>query len=446
MTIRSSKFLPLGGLLSFALILALAGCGPFLSGPSKPAASIQTVQTPTRSGGIGGTGARPAPSTVPAAPLAQGGIGGTGIVAGGIGGTGIVGTITGFASILVNGLEVDFAPDQPVSIKDRLADPGVLRVGQLVEIEAAGSGDRLSARRITVQHEVSGVVTAIDGARGEIEVLGQRVRIDPATLRDGPGTAPSGPLAGIAVGQRLDVSGQRDASGVINATRLDLGEASDRDRITGRVTATDATGFNIGNLRVDTAGPAVLRDIQVGSRVDIAGRSEGRRLRAVQLRPRPAVPFGGRYRRLSVEGFVARGADGIGRLHGLPVQIGTSTRLQNVTAGDLQAGRRVIMDGVIGAGNRFEAQRYSTPSRQLQPGRTNAAPPLLRPQSETSPLLQRQSEPLPLPKQIEPLPRRPVEIPSRQRIDTLNSLPGRLELPARPGRSNRKAPLRQRRR
>jgi hypothetical protein len=58
--------------------------------------------------GIGGTGDQPGEGN---------GIGGTGQPFNrnpGIGGTGIIGTITGFGSILVNGYEVDYAPEQPI--------------------------------------------------------------------------------------------------------------------------------------------------------------------------------------------------------------------------------------------------------------------------------------------------------------------------------------------
>jgi hypothetical protein len=61
--------------------------------------------SPTK-GGVGGTGKSERP--------ANGGVGGTGLQAGGVGGTGIVGTITGFGSVCVNGLEVEYDHSTPV--------------------------------------------------------------------------------------------------------------------------------------------------------------------------------------------------------------------------------------------------------------------------------------------------------------------------------------------
>src|SRR5690349_21550179 len=75
----------------------------------------------TDNGGMGGTGAplKKHPGGIGGTGAVAGGVGGTGIGSesdnGGIGGTGIVGTITGFASICVNGLEVHFNNDVPVS-------------------------------------------------------------------------------------------------------------------------------------------------------------------------------------------------------------------------------------------------------------------------------------------------------------------------------------------
>ncbi len=106
-----------------------------------------------------------------AAALAQGqGIGGTGYQPGegnGIGGTGapqsqatgIVGTITGFGSILVNNYEVDYSAEtQTKSDLDDVHEAKALRIGQVVEIEADGQGQRVRARRIAVRYEVAGPI------------------------------------------------------------------------------------------------------------------------------------------------------------------------------------------------------------------------------------------------------------------------------------------------
>ena len=109
-----------------------------------------TGHGPGDAGGIGGTGA----------PLADG-IGGTGApLADGIGGTGarrapaarvgVVGVVTGFGSICVNGLRLQYDRSATVSENGRPAGTAALAVGQFVSIEAERVGDALIARDIGI--------------------------------------------------------------------------------------------------------------------------------------------------------------------------------------------------------------------------------------------------------------------------------------------------------
>ncbi|PZR18052.1 MAG: hypothetical protein DI532_01785 [Azospirillum brasilense] len=223
--------------------------------------------------GIGGTGA--------IAAAQDRGIGGTGAVADssqtgsqtggqdrGIGGTGIVGTVTGFASVCVNGLEVLYDDALPVALEDGWMRPDSLRVGQVVVLEAAGEGQVLRARRMAVRHEVSGPVGSVsegDGGRA-LTVAGQRVRLDDST-RGGTDWAP---------GDWITVSGLRDPSGTIVATRIDR-------RAPGPVTvhgllARDADGsLRIGALPVS---PGAGIDLRPGSYVVASGPLSGGRMLA----------------------------------------------------------------------------------------------------------------------------------------------------------------------
>lgn len=148
-------------------------------------------------------------------PLAERGIGGTGAPAiqlaeRGIGGTGIIGVVTGFASICLAGREVALPAGVPIEIGGVPADPHALRAGQVAAIEASGDGATLTARRIEVRYEVSGPIEFVTADR--VQVAGQTVLLGPDTwLRTPP-----------ALGQWVAVSGLRNATGAIVATRLDL--------------------------------------------------------------------------------------------------------------------------------------------------------------------------------------------------------------------------------
>ena len=245
------------GCLTLVFLLALNGCAVSLGGRGKPAASVtreapisEPAGTNTKiaqmSGqpGIGGTGQPGGKSP---------GIGGTGQVAGGppgIGGTGIVGTVTGFGSILVNGFEVDYAPDLPITFKDRTVRPDALRIGQVVAIEAQGSGNRLRASRLAIRHEVAGPIERIDPARRMAVVFGQRIDIPEGVISAGNGSRAM-KIGGLGVGDHIDVSGLRRADGVIAASRIDKTGPGAVTVLRGRVTATG----KLGDVMKESARP-----------------------------------------------------------------------------------------------------------------------------------------------------------------------------------------------
>lgn len=201
-----------------ALLLLLVSC----TAPS-PSSPRDGTRDGTRDV-VRGEVCRVAPNGGPV--QADRGIGGTGISTGseadrtaeiprladrGIGGTGIVGTITGFASVCVNGLEVAYDPATPVAVDGVLSRAEDLRVGNIAVIEAGGTGAALGARSIAVRHEVSGPVEAVEEQGRRLWVAGQAVAVS-AGVRGG---------ATAKAGDWIAVSGLRDAKGTIAATRID---------------------------------------------------------------------------------------------------------------------------------------------------------------------------------------------------------------------------------
>lgn len=310
------------------------------------------------------------------------GIGGTGVLADrGIGGTGIVGTITGFGSILVNGFEVDVPADLPVSTDDGVVTPAVLRRGQVVALTADPSGGRLTARSLEVRHVVAGPVTAVDRSAGIVRVMGQSVRMTSDTLGDR--------LDGIRPGMALRISGLRDGAGEIHASRVDRLPAGRPDVLTGAVTAVDRHGFSVAGVRIGRPPPSGL---SVGDEVSVRGAYDGGRLTAAALRLWPRVPFGGRVRTLSVEGYLARPRSGRGfRLDGMTVQ--------PPAAAGAAPGQRVVIDGSVGHGDRFTvhemrrwpghggggAKRWPPDTGQVAPGVAKVPREMAPPQPTRSP-------------------------------------------------------------
>ena len=297
-------------------------------------------------GGIGGTGVRD-----------DGGIGGTGLQAGGVGGTGIVGVITGFGSVCVNGLEVEYDASTPVDANGAPAQARALGVGQVVVVDAAERGGKLHADRIDVRDVAVGPIERVDAARGEIVVLGQHVRIDPSTNLTGPGP--------LARGGFVAVSGLRSADGSVAATRIAPAPKSDRVSVTGRIAEHAKGGAAVGNLPI--AAPKGGPSADLGSRVAlVVGRIDPHSgvLRAERIEP--AVHFARAPERLSVEGIVqGPSAQGFRIEH---AEVDASQAGPGATP---PAGTRVIVNGALDAAGLLRAERIEVvaPERPVTPDR-----------------------------------------------------------------------------
>jgi len=182
----------------------------------------------------------------------------------GSGGTGMesgvtMGTVNGFGSVIVDGDRFD---DSDVAAFTETA-PGVsvqtaVRLGERVEVES----DRGQARRVRVEATALG---AVEGLLAEgFSVLGQSVRINADAAR-GPVTQFAGGYSGLASVQPGDVVEvhafvRRTASGYeLQATRVQRRDGAPVFvKVGGLVGAADASGFQLGGLRVLTGGAVVL--------------------------------------------------------------------------------------------------------------------------------------------------------------------------------------------
>jgi len=301
--------------------------------------------------GIGGTGYQPGEGN---------GIGGTGQPFNqnpGIGGTGIIGTITGFGSILVNGYEVDYAADQPIGsdLGAPLRADG-LRVGQVVAVDAEGDGQHLRARTIAVQHEVAGRIDSVDRASGTFMVLGQTVSAENGIIaaKDGQGVHS---ISDLAVGDSIEVSGLRRDDGVIAASRIEKRTSPGPSLIRGTVTAAGEGGFTVSGYRLTQPPNHPVAAPTVGARVAITGSMAQGSFVPRRIERVPDAPFGGRLKRLSIEGFVGRGPGSTLSVGGMPLA-GTSGAAQS------RFGDRVIINGPL------DEHRHLIPER-MQPDPMN---------------------------------------------------------------------------
>jgi hypothetical protein len=204
---------------------------------------------------------------------------GGGVETGGTGaGAYVQGPIAGFGSVIVAGVRFD---DSTAIIEDpdrTVRDRNGLRLGMLVEIESGpigddGSGGRIAtARRVRLASELLGPVGIIDLDNARIGVLGQLVRLTPATVVDGV----VGGAAALASGNVVEVYGFFDPIGGYVATRIERrATLPETYRVRGVVRALDGATLRIGLQLFDL------------SAIDVpAGLAEGQFVR-LALRPTP---------------------------------------------------------------------------------------------------------------------------------------------------------------
>jgi len=220
------------------------------------------------------------------------------------GGTGSAayGPVNGLGSIIVNGVRFD---DSAASISDEDGQPlarqrlqlGVMTSVEGSDIVSAGSERRATANRVRVLSELVGPIGAIVASTQTIEVLGQTVRITPATVFDDG--LPMG-LASLQVGMVVEVFGRLDvAAGTYAATRVEQRSGATFYVVRGRIEGVDAAArtFSVGALVADFS--------QLGAD-DVANVGAGNIVRARLAQS----PSGGVWRALAVSSGQRSIADG----------------------------------------------------------------------------------------------------------------------------------------
>ena len=213
--------LPIRWLLAAGTAATLAACG---GGGGNTTSSTASTTTPT-------TTPTPAAST---------------------GALTATGTVTGFGSVIVDGVKYD---DSAATVKaeDDASSPrsvalSELKLGMQVEVKADDAG---KAATVTISSEVFGRITALR-ADGFV-VAGQTVKVSTDTANPTVFEGVSG-LSGLALNDFVEVHGKRDADGAIVASRIERKDPGSvvAVRIAGSVAGLDAAAmsFTVGGLTV----------------------------------------------------------------------------------------------------------------------------------------------------------------------------------------------------
>ena len=169
------------------------------------------------------------------------------------------GPITGFGSVIVNGVRFDDSSARITDDDDVAVNRDDLRLGMTAEVQGAGvTTDSLGrhgrALAIRIGNEIVGPVSAVDATAKTLTALGQTVDVTDNTLF---GERITGGLAGIAVGTVVEVNGALNVTtGHYTATRIDVRPNAPYFRLRGVIAGLDTTAktFKIGDALISYAG------------------------------------------------------------------------------------------------------------------------------------------------------------------------------------------------
>jgi len=185
------------------------------------------------------------------------------------------GPISGFGSIIVNGVRYDDSAATVLDDDDGERSRGALKLGMMVEIDGAQM-DRVSAAgkalRIRFGSEIVGPVESVDASAGTLVVLGQTVETRARTVFD---DSLGGGLATLAVGTVVELHAFFDAAnGRYVATRIEADSATSFYKLRGVIANLDSAAktFTLGATQISYAGLLVAdfpRVLANGQRVRV---------------------------------------------------------------------------------------------------------------------------------------------------------------------------------
>ena len=244
-----------------------------------PAAIISITLSACGGGGSGGGSATGGP--VASAP-AQG-ISGSGVTTSG--------TIDGFGSIFVNGIEYE-TDDADIVIDGQSASEEDLGIGMVVLVQGRVNDDGVTgaADRVIFDDELEGPVSAIEPGQDNDSKLLTILGIDVIVERTGT-VFDDITFDTIAIDDVLEVSGFPEAGNNLRATRVekksDFIAGETEVEVKGQVQSLTASQFNLGDYVVDYSN-ADLSSVSGGSLtegqgVEVYGTLEGQLITATRV-------------------------------------------------------------------------------------------------------------------------------------------------------------------
>jgi len=240
---------------------------------------------------------------------------------GGIGGSGFVdvaaGDITGFSSVIINGIAYDTS-NAAFSISGMPATQSDLQVG--MNVTAAVNLQQLAAGSITYTPIVLGPVTTVSLAQGRFTILGQTVVVDSNTVLDNVSLTANASNV-IAEGAVIEVSGIRNADNDIVASYIRRADSATSYQLQGLIQAevsaaqellldglvVDVSGIDPDQL-VDNADEGDVVSLFITPNVPNVTALAGSTISAIPTVNDLLIRFGGS--KIRVEGFISNNTFG----------------------------------------------------------------------------------------------------------------------------------------
>lgn len=271
----------------------------------------------------------------------------------GINGGGVaVGPITGFGSVFVNGIE--FATGgTSITVDGSAASESALKIGQMVEVRGTlnSTSNTGTATSIAASDQFEGPVQAVDLPGLNFTLLGNVIRVTGTTVFDNSFATPS--LAGLTVGQWVEVSGLRNSAGEVVATRIEPRQANGEIELNGAVTALDtaARSFRLGGSTVNYAAATVSGALANNVCAEVKGSTfTGTTLNATRVEVKSCTLTTASNDVGKIEGFVTRFASAT------DFDVGTQKASTTATttyvggvAADLALNKRIEVEGTFNA-------------------------------------------------------------------------------------------------
>lgn len=312
---------------------------------------------------------------------ACGGGSGGGSSASGTAGTASVGTITGFGSVFVNGVEFQ-TNSTSITIDGVPANESNLAVGMVAELRGSSSGTSGVATSINISDELEGIVQSNSippaGNSGTLMIMGQSVTVDMNTLFESKVAGILG-IDQIVAGNIVEVSGYSDGTGTVFATRIEVKAADLATYLASHPNGIEVKGlvsnldtgtqtFDLGSLTVSYAGAIVDNNVNLAKDLYVEVKSTaGIDATGVLVASKVELQDGGEKGHhgdngedFEIKGTISTAFDGTGfGMDGTSIIVDSNTEVEGGTTGALLAGVMVEVSGTFDAAGNLVADKVS---------------------------------------------------------------------------------------